>query len=292
MAVDFTNLPQYVEQEKLGLIKKTVLGAKTLGYINVQADVKGAAAINVIDADATLQAGGCGFNAQGGARLSQRTINTKLLKVNQSICDKDFLNYWTSYAVKVGAGKEVIPFEEHYNSLIVDKVKAQVEKMIWTGTDTSNEFKGFLPILAEESDVITVPSKASAYEAIKAVYAAIPENILDKAVIFVGADTYRTFIMEMVEKNFYHYDGGSVDAKEFVLPATNTKVVAVNGLNGTKKIVAGDPANFYYGCDMMNDAESFDLWYSQDNREYRLAISFNGGVNVAFTDEVVVGELA
>lgn len=56
MAVDFTNLPQYVEQEKLGLIKKTVLGAKTLGYINVQADVKGAAAINVIDADATLQA--------------------------------------------------------------------------------------------------------------------------------------------------------------------------------------------------------------------------------------------
>lgn len=292
MAMDFTNLPAYVEQEKLGLIKKTVLGAKTLGYINVQADVKGAAAINVIDADATLQAGGCGFNAQGGARFSQRTINTKLLKVNQAICDKDFLNYWTSYAVKVGAGKEVLPFEEHYTSLIVDRVKEQVEKMIWQGADNATEFKGLLPILEGEEDVIDVAAKTTAYEAIKAVYAAIPENILDKAVIFVGADTYRTFIMEMVEKNFYHYDGGSVESKEFVLPATNTKVVAVNGLNGTKKIVAGDAANFYYGCDMMNDAETFDLWYSQDNREYRLAIQFNGGVQVAFPDEVVVGALA
>ena len=292
--MDFTNLPQYVERENGELIKRTVLGAKTLGYINVQADVKGAAAINLVDADAELQAGGCGFNAQGGARLSERVINTKLLKVNQSFCDKDFINYYTSYAVKVGVGKEVLPFEEYFTSIIVDKVKEKVEKMVWTGADTSTEFKGLLPILAEESDVITVtPSEGtSAYSAIKEVYAAIPENILDKAVIFVGADTYRTFIMEMVEKNFYHYDGGSVEAKEFILPATSTKVVAVNGLNGTKKIVAGDPANFFYGCDMMNDAETFDLWYSQDNREFRLAIQFNGGTQVAFPNEVVVAQMA
>jgi hypothetical protein len=292
--MDFTNLKAYVDENKLPLIKKTVLGAKTLGYINVQADVKGAAAINIVDADAVLQAGGCGFAAQGGARLSQRQINTKLLKVNTSYCDKDFLNYYTSYAVKVGVGKETLPFEEYFTSTIVDKVKESVEKMIWTGTDTANEFKGLLPILAGEEDVIAVePAEGtSVYGAIKEVYGAIPENILDKAVIFVGADTYRSFIMEMVEKNFYHYDGGSVEAKEFTLPATNTKVVAVNGLNGTKKIVAGDPANFYYGCDMMNDMETFDLWYSQDNREFRLAIQFNGGTQVAFPSEVVLATLA
>ena len=98
--------------------------------------------------------------------------------------------------------------------------------------------------------------------------------------------------MEMVEKNFYHYDGGSVEAKEFVLPATNTKVIAVNGLNGTKKIVAADPMNLYYGCDLLNDTETFDLWYSQDNREYRLAIQFNAGVEVAFPSEVVVATMA
>lgn len=292
--MDLTKLPAYVEQEKLPLVKKTVLGAKTASIINVQSDIKGSAAINLLSVDPTLQAGGCGWNDAGNAAMSQRVIKTKFLKVNQSFCDKDFLNYWTNYEVKVGVGRETLPFEEYFTSAIVDKVKESVEKMIWNGNDSATQFKGLLPILSAEEDVITVSPAdgTSAYAAIKEVYAAIPENILDKAVIFVGADTYRAFIMEMVEKNFYHYDGGSVEAKEFVLPATNTKVIAVNGLNGTKKIVAADPMNLYYGCDLLNDTETFDLWYSQDNREYRLAIQFNAGVEVAFPSEVVVATMA
>lgn len=292
--MDLTKLPAYVEQEKLPLVKKTVLGAKTASIINVQSDIKGSAAINLLSVDPTLQAGGCGWNDAGNAAMSQRVIKTKFLKVNQSFCDKDFLNYWTNYEVKVGVGRETLPFEEYFTSAIVDKVKESVEKMIWNGNDSATQFKGLLPILSAEEDVIEVSpaNGTSAYAAIKEVYAAIPENILDKAVIFVGADTYRAFIMEMVEKNFYHYDGGSVEAKEFVLPATNTKVIAVNGLNGTKKIVAADPMNLYYGCDLLNDTETFDLWYSQDNREYRLAIQFNAGVEVAFPSEVVVATMA
>lgn len=293
MAVDLTALTAYVDEQRLPLIKKAVLGAKTATLFNVQTDVKSTAAINLLAVNPSLQAGGCGWNDAGSAKLSQRTIATKLLKVNQSFCDKDFINYWMNYEVKVGVGKESLPFEEYFTSAIVDSVNASVERMMWQGNDSASEFKGILPILAGEDDVITVtPSEGtSAYAAIKEVYMAIPEEILDKAVIFVGADTYRQFIQEMVEKNFYHYSADNT-AQEFVLPATNTKVVAVNGLNGTKKIVAGDPANFFYGCDMLDDKEQFEMWYSQDNREYRLAIQFNGGVQVAYPNEIVVATLA
>lgn len=293
MAVDLTSLTSYVDEQRLPLIKKSVLGAKTTGLINVQTDVKSVAAINLLAVNPTLQAGGCGWNDAGSAKLSQRKIQTKLLKVNQSFCDKDFLNYWCNYEAKVGVGKETLPFEEYFTSAIVDSVNASVERMIWNGNDSASEFKGFLPILAAEDDVITVePAEGtSAYGAIKEVYMAIPEEILDKAVIFVGADTFRAFIQEMVEKNYYHYSADA-SAQEFVLPATNTKVIALNGLNGTKKIVAGDPANFFYGCDMMDDKEQFEMWYSQDNREYRLAIQFNGGVEVAYPEEIVVATLA
>lgn len=293
MAVDLTALTAYVDEQRLPLIKKAVLGAKTATLFNVQTDVKSTAAINLLAVNPSLQAGGCGWNDAGSAKLSQRTIATKLLKVNQSFCDKDFINYWMNYEVKVGVGKETLPFEEYFTSAIVDSVNASVERMMWQGNDSASEFKGILPILAGEDDVITVtPSEGtSAYAAIKEVYMAIPEEILDKAVIFVGADTYRQFIQEMVEKNFYHYSADNT-AQEFVLPATNTKVVAVNGLNGTKKIVAGDPANFFYGCDMLDDKEQFEMWYSQDNREYRLAIQFNGGVQVAYPNEIVVATLA
>lgn len=294
MAVDLTSLPLYVEQERLPLIKKAVLSAKSASLFNLQTDIKTSAAINLLSVNPTLQAGGCGWNDAGSAKLSQRQINTKMLKINQSFCDKDFLKYWTSYQVKVGVGKETLPFEEYFTSSIIDSVKTGIERMIWQGDDSANQFKGILPILAAEEEVVAVEvtEGTSAYEAVKATYAAIPEEVLENAVIFVGADTFRSYMMEMVEKNFYHYAADGADAQEFIVPGTNTKVIAVNGLNGSKKIVAGDPANFFYGCDMMNDAETFELWYSKDNREYRLAVQFNAGVEVAYPSEIVVATLA
>ena len=99
-------------------------------------------------------------------------------------------------------------------------------------------------------------------------------------------------MQELVEKNYYHYAANGYPVEEFVMPGTNTKVIAVNGLNGTGAIVAADLNNLFYGCDMMNDAEIFDLWYSKDFREYRLAIQFNAGVQVGVPQEVVIGTIA
>lgn len=291
MAFNLSELTSYVEQNRLPLIKKSVLGGKTVGLINLQTDIKGSAAINLIDVNPSLQEGGCGWNAQGGATLSQRVINTKLLKSNQSYCDKDFTAYWNNYMVKVGAGKEVLPFEEYITDITISKINESVEKMVWNGDSSKGaEFDGFLKVLGAEDDVITAQG-TGAMAAIKAVYMAIPEEIIDEAVIFVGADTMREYVQALIDKNYFHYDGNAATG-EVIIPGTNTKVVAVNGLNGTKKAVAGNPMNFVYGCDLLNDKEEFDFWYSKDNREFRLAVQFNAGVNVALPNEVVVGTIA
>lgn len=299
MAVNFENLPLYVEQRRLPLIKEAVLKAKSASLFNLQTDIKTSAAINLVSVEPVLQDGGCGWNDAGEATLSQRIIETGLMKINQSFCDKDFLKYWTGYEVKVGVGAETLPFEEYFTSLIVDKVKAAIEKMIWQGDKASedanlNKFDGLVKILNAEDTVVKpeIAEGSSAYDAIKAVYLAIPEKVLDKAVVLVGADTFRAYMQEMVEKNYYHYAANGMPAEEFVIPGTNTRVIAVNGLNGTGAIVAADLNNLFYGCDLMNDAETFDLWYSKDFREFRLAISFNAGVQVAFPDEVVMGVIA
>jgi hypothetical protein len=42
---------------------------------------------------------------------------------------------------------------------------------------------------------------------------------------------------------------------------------------------------------MLNDMETFKLWYSDDNQEFRFAAKFNAGVQVAFPDEVVLATL-
>lgn len=291
MAINVNGLETYVDEQRLPLIKKAVLGGKSVGMFNLQTGVKKSAALNLINVTPTLQAGGCGFNAQGDATLSQRVINTELLKVNMEFCDKDLLAYWAGYEVKVGAGKEQLPFEEYLTSAVIEGINEKVENLVWQGDKSKGaEFDGILTILADE-DVVKAQG-TGAYGAIKAAYSAIPVAVLPKATIFVGADIFRSYMLEMVEKNFYHYAADGADVQEFIVPGTNTKVVAVNGLNGTNKVVAADPANLFYGCDMLDDAETFDLFYSKDNRAFRLVVEFNGGTQVAYPNEVVVGTVA
>lgn len=292
MAVILTGLTEYVEQRRLPLIKEAVLKSKTASLITPQTDVKWKAALNLVSTTAVLQDGAeCGFNAEGDTALSQRVITAPTIKVNQSFCQKNFLKYWTGYEVRVAAGAENLPFEEYFTSLIVDEVKAENEKMIWQGNDRVG-VEGFLAIMDADESVVKATADASAYNAIKNVYLAIPEKVLDKAVIFVGADTFRSFIMEMVDKNLYHYSADGYPTEEFVFPGTNTKVIAVNGLNATKKIVGARLENLFLGTDMMDDAEKFEMWYSKDFDEYRLAIQYNLGVQYAYGDEIVVGGIA
>jgi hypothetical protein len=81
-----------------------------------------------------------------------------------------------------------------------------------------------------------------------------------------------------------------------MLPGTNTKVVAVDGLidadANNEIIFAGRLSNMFYGTDMQGDEEQFDMWYSKDNQEERLAIQFIAGVQVAWPDEIVIGNIA
>ena len=63
-------------------------------------------------------------------------------------------------------------------------------------------------------------------------------------------------------------------------------------LDGTGIIVAGDKRNFFHGVDMLGDQEKFDLWYSKDNREFRLAVEFNLGSQVAYPNKVVISQNA
>jgi hypothetical protein len=294
-----TSLTSYVEQRRLPLIKEAVLKAKSASLFNLQTDIKTSAALNLLSTAIQFGDGlACGWDEAGTQTLSQRILTTGNIKINMAYCDKEMLKYWTQYQVRVAAGQKTLPFEEDFVNAVVENVKAAIETAIWQGDTTSQTnnlkyFDGLLKILKNAAGTVDVTiTGTSAYDDIMAVYNAIPEKVLDGASILVGSDTFRKFIQELVAKNYYHYSGENLNG-EIMLPGSQVKVIAVNGLNGTDKIVAGQlDKNFFYGCDMMNDEEKFELWYSQDFREFRLAIEFNAGVQVAFPDEVVLGAKA
>ena len=298
MAINVTALNNYVEEKRLPLIAKSFLRGKTIDLIQLETGVLQDTALNLVSASVTFGDGAsCGWNATDGIALSQRLLKPTFLKVNQVFCDKDLLKKWASYEVKLAAGREQLPFEEKFLEEIANAINESIEKLVWQGDSShTNEPDGFLKILETGgSGVVSVTWTAgtSAYNKIKAVYNKIPANIIDKedTVIFVGEETYREFIQDLVAANLYHFSP-DYKAGEYMVPGTSIRVIAVNGLNGTGKIVAGRLSNFFYGVGAEDDKDTFDFWYSQDNREFRLAAYFAIAVQIAYPNEIVLGKQA
>ena len=291
MAINVSGLTAYVDEQRLPLIKKTIFAAPSVKHFNLQTGIKHSAALNILNTTVEFGDGGaCGWDEAGSNEFSQRILEVGNFKVNMSFCDKAMMKYWMGYEVRVAAGQKSLPFEEDFVDGIVEGVKNKLEGIIWKGVKATDKMDGVLTILSAASASTIQPTLASGdtiYEKTLKAYKAIPASILDKAVIFMGVDNFRDLVLELTAKNLFHYAPEVDDALQIVLPGTSTKVIAVSGLNGEKAIVACNPDNIYYGVDLEGDEEKFDLWYSQDNQEFRLAINFNAGVQVAFPDEVV-----
>ena len=280
--VKLDQLKVYVDENKLDLIRKSVLGAKTIDYLNIQSGVVGKTKINLLDT--TVQFGdgsACGWNEAGTSTITQREINPASIKVNMSFCDKAMQKYFMNHQIAVAAGRSTLPFEEQFIAGVVEGVGKKLEDAIWNGV-TINEvqYDGFVQIVTR-----TATTGSTVYDSVRNLYNGIPSASLMDTVIFIGIDGFRSLAGELTAKNLYHYDPKVDEAFEMVLPGTTTKVIGVPGLDGSNKAYAINTKHAFYGTDMQNDNETFDFWYSKDNQEFRLAINFVEGVQVAFPDE-------
>lgn len=300
-----TNLPDFVKNNEEILVKEVVFGSDTISRITPQVGIKTSAAINFLSAAPVFQNGkGCGFTPINTATLTQRTIVTGLIKVNEEVCPDTLLGYWPEYLVHIPADTREggdFPFEEYLVRAITDSIKKDLEKAIWQGNTTSSDtqlkwFDGFLKIVAnEESHVaVSIAAGSSAFDAIKAVWLALPEIILDKnPLAFVSPALFRQFMAELVEKNYYHYSGAQAEApKSFIFPGTNLEVIPTPGLAGTLKIFASVRENMYYGTDVVDAKERFQIDYLEKEEVYAVKVRWNSGVQVAFPDWCVIGTLA
>lgn len=285
-----TGITGYVENHRSELLSKAMLDGRSRRAFNLMTDVKGPTTLNLLDTNVVFGELQCGWNESGSTEFSQRKLEPKALSVNMAFCDKKLLGTYAQYEVKVAAGLEEMPFEEKWTSQILASVNEQIEKMLYQGTGTGAEFKGLIPILSAESGTVkvNVSSGSSAYEYLKEVAKAIPVAV-KSPVILVSTPLYREYMQDLVAANLYHFDPGNGE-NEYKLPGTDIRVIAVDGLNGVENVIAADMANLFYGVSADEDSDTFDLWYSKDNREFRLAINFIAGVQVAFPNEVVLGK--
>lgn len=309
MALDLSGLTNYVKENEQQLATSLVFKPKTAQLIegagNVMVGVKSSEKINVMATDAVFQAGGtCGFNSSGTTAFTQRTVTPGKIKVNESICPKTFESKYTQKALRAGSSYDYMPFADDYSAKKIEVIGAALETALWQGDTASSNaqlsrFDGLLKLIAPSGTPVTgvvVGNTSDATEITSAniigliddIYTAIPASIVANGdvVIFVGMDTFRTYTVALKEANLFHYAAESVDF-EIVLPGTNVKLVAVNGLNGTDQMVATRLSNLYLGVDLLNEEERFELFYAKEADEMRFVAEFKMGVNYAFPTEVV-----
>lgn len=290
MAYSVTTLPNYVDAHKVELLQQAVFTASTVKYLNIQSGIKSQAALNILTTEAALQARACGWNDNGTATYTQRILTVGAFKINVSLCEENLRQKWMNTELVARVGENVLPFEEKTAQGFVDNIRKQVENLIWNATTSANQFDGLRTIaVADGVAAANMPAAGGTVTAnVQALIPQIPMNALPNAHIFMGVDTFLKLTSELTFANLYHYRAeANTENLEIVFPGTNIKVVGVGGLNGTNALIAADPANLFYGVDMMGDDEVFDFWYSRDNQEFRLAVKFNAGTQIAFPSEVV-----
>ena len=304
-----TTLPEYVDQNRIPLIREVVLEGFVLNHLSLQTGIKSKAKLNYLKVDTFLQDGStCGFNAMDTHELTQREIAVAEIKVNGEICPKTLLGKWAEYEIRTSALDETerMPFEEFIAEMVVADVRAKRDLAIWQGdTDivptegdsaeyAKSRFDGFLKLASEETDTvkINIAAGASAYNIIKAVIAALPARWRKESKVFVSPEVFFAFTMDMVERNFYHYGLGNEAPQELIFPATSVRVIEQPGLADCLYVYASQSENMFYGTDLEDDIEEIKIWFSNDDDVWRYKVQFTAGVQVAFPDRVVLAALA
>jgi len=306
MAFNVSGLANYTNEQSTELVLKSLFGGKTAAVLQaagqVQVGVKSAEALNILTTSVFLQADGCGYNPSGTTTFTQRTITVGAMKVEETMCPKTLEAKWMQTQIAPGSATE-LPFEEQIGRDKANNIAKLLEVAVWQGdTATSNtnpntnRFDGFVKIIdaASASTVAGNTSSATAItianveDLIDNMYAVVPADISDAdyLVLWVGIDTYKKYTTALRNSNLFHYAAES-EGMEITIPATNIKMIAVGGLNGTDRMYLGKLSNFYMGTDLANEYENYQIFYSRDNDEVRFRAALKAGVQIAFPDQIV-----
>ena len=317
-----SGLAAYTDENRADIVTKSILGARTMGLIDVRAGIKSAMKVPILDVTAPFQAGGCGaFNTSGTTTLTQTTITPVSLKLNMSFCPNELEAYFTQKYLKAGSlysgtydSQDGI--DNAFFTAITDRIQAyinkQVEAMLWLGNTATTAdpnlklMNGFIKTIDTAATAIAATQQVSIssttvqdiFEEI--IFVKIPNAIInDNPAVFCSQEDFRLLILALAKKNLYHYSPTTAEYSglEFMYPGSNVKIIAVPGLNADNgtglptaakhRIFAGTANNFVVGVDLENDIKTFDLYYSKDNREVRMAMDFKLGVANHFTDQIV-----
>lgn len=284
------SIKNYIEQNKDVLATKTAMTADSTKYFNIQTGVLAETEIHTLETELAIQdASTCGFSPLGSQKISGRKLVPSFLKINAEYCAKDFLKTIYNKQTSIAMGRGELPLEEQFVKDILDNIKVENERLLWSGDKNDGDLMdGITTIAKADGNVNTFTStKTSLIDRLQELYATVDMN---GYVVFCSMVMYKGLINELLEKN-YLVAGYAEDNAEHIIqmPASGIKVIGIEGIaSDDENFYVFKPEDMFMGVDGTNDVELFDLFFSQDNRTYRLDIEWVLAVNYLFSERVYI----
>ena len=313
--INLSALTQYTDQLATDLIAKSVLRGRTFETgITIQPGVLYKSSLNLMTSTLVGQATSCGMSATGSVVLSQRDISGCPITVFEDICLNDLKNYWVGKLMQPGSYNEEIPFEVLYTDDKVAKIQALTEDLFWKGSINGNNVtgagaasgnltlcNGVLDVLQFQSGSasVIIPgttasfTKANSIDILDSIISTFNTSCTDalglpNLNIYISYPNFTLLTQALRDANYFHYDANMGDFRINNYLGTNFNVIAVRGLNGSNRIVCTPAENLYYGVDLQNDYETFEVFYYQKEDKVYFRSKWRQGAQVAWPEFVVL----
>lgn len=291
--LNISSLPDYIQEHRDELFINAVLGAKTLGLVEIMPNVKYKDALNYLDSEVVLQDGSdCGWNPQGSDTFSQRYIETVAVEVEKEFCWKDFEKKYMNYQLLWEAGREKLPFEQKIAESNMNAIQNAVEDLVWKG-DSGLSIDGFIAA-AEAASAASVAFETgqTVSDKIDAIVGALSFKMLKKGVnIYMSPTDFASYIREQ---------NGVCCANKPILDAASEsityfgdsriKLIPVLGLEGADAIVAATADALVYATDVEGSEKTYRMWFDEKEEKFMFRVLFRAGTAIKFPDEVVLGQ--
>lgn len=307
MAYNVSALPTYTDQTDKLILNRLFTDSPILSATkgNLMAGVKGTKTINIISSSPIWQASGCGaVNPSGSTVLTQRTVTTGGIKIEQSFCEYTLQEKYTETSLVKGQDYTSLTFNTEITDANLDDVAKKGAIAVWQANtsawqDYLNKYDGLCKII--DADIVsggltstntysgTAWSEANSRTVIKGLAALIIAN----QDVYKGGTTDIKMYMSPAMVAQYKWkrmadNAGfegmySQDGKgKLYAEGTTIEIVEDPGLAGLTKIYALEAANVFPATDGKSENEKVKVWYSTDDNVIYMRGNWRFGVNVAF----------
>ena len=288
MSYVLTDLNTYTDEMSFELISKAVLTTNLMNYATIRSGLRaGNVAINLLDADISVQDRACGWDNNGTMTFSQVVIDIAEKQSKQELCPTDLRDYYLSERLSPSAYAEEVPFPEVVSNLFVEKIRN------WNENYLANQL--FDTAAAALASAGTCPNQITTTDAVDLnnvvsivldLFDSIDESVKDRddLVVLMNPANFALLRRSLVAQNYFNFEPNDKYGfpDELIIPGTSMKAVKTTLLSTDTEyasMIAGPARDMVIGTGLEDDMDSLRIFYDQANDVVKVMAAWRIGVN-------------